>query len=311
MPCLVCLNIAMKPSTPFRPVAKKKKRLPFGKKRAQQRAARQEVLEEIKQNPIGGYGLYHVLDDAGLISEETKDELAPLITRIEQRLHLADDALKITLPMPFEPITDIEHDTLTSVIGQGLREFGQQAPHLKEPLLLAELFGLNDMLRRHLTHTASIAYEIKLEHVLAPLLKACGKRLPFYRPDRMVNAKPGDYFHVTQLRRSKQKFSRAFIEERNIQEDEVVRVEEVWDKGYLCARRLSYTASYTREWAFDYLDRRLPLDESLTAINKDEGTLYRLHYKYNDTIADFIELYQAHLEDHSEDPSQYRPTGPR
>jgi len=28
-------------------------------KRQEQRAARQEVLEEIKQNPIGGYGLYH------------------------------------------------------------------------------------------------------------------------------------------------------------------------------------------------------------------------------------------------------------
>ena len=301
----------MNPPTRLRPVAKKKKRLLFGKKRAEQRAARHEVLEEIKQNPIGGYGLYHVLDDAGLLSKDTKEDLASLIASIEQRLHLPDDALTITLPLPFEPITDIEHDTLTSVIGQALREFAQKLPGLKEPLLLAELFGLNDMLKRHAEHTASIDYEAHLEHVLAPLLKACGTRLPFYRPDRMVNAQPGDYFHVTQLRRSKQKFSRAFLEERNIQEGEVVQIEEIWDKGYLFVRRLSYTASYSREWTFDYLDRRLPWDDHFTAVNKDEGVLYRLGSKYTDAVRDFIKLYQAHREDRSEDPTRYRPTGPR
>ncbi|MCH8963215.1 MAG: hypothetical protein IH820_18345 [Bacteroidetes bacterium] len=46
-------------------------------KRDEQRAARQEVLEEIKQNPIGGYGLYHLLDDAGLISRDAEKELEP------------------------------------------------------------------------------------------------------------------------------------------------------------------------------------------------------------------------------------------
>lgn len=283
----------------------------FGKKRAEQRAARQEILEEIKQNPIGGYGLYHVLDDAGLISKEAQEELAPLIASIEQRLHLPDDALTITLPMPFEPITDVEHDTLTSVIGQALRNFAQELPDLKEPLRLAEFFGINDMLKRHRENTASMAYEVSLEQILVPLLKSCGKRLPFYRPDRMVNAQAGDYFHITQLQRSKQKFSRQFLKERNIQEGEVVQVEEVWEKGYLCALRLSYAASYSREWTFDYLDRRLPMDDLLTAVNKDEGVLYRLSKKYTDTVIDFIELYQVHLEDRSEDPTQYRPTGPR
>ena len=292
-------------------MAKKKKRLLFGKKRAQQRAARQEVLEEIKHNPIGGYGLYLVLDDAGLISHEARDELAPLIARIEQRLHLPDEALKVVLPMPFEPVTDIEHDTLTSVIGQALREFARALPGLEESLRLVELFGINDMLKRHIKHTASIAYEVRLEQVLVPLLKHCGKHLPYYRPDRMTNAQPGDYFHVTRLKRSRQKFSRQFLEERSIQEGEVVRVAEVWEKGYLCAQRLSYTGEYSREWAFDSLDRKLPRGEHLTAIHKDEGVLYRLDTRYTGVVTDFIELYTAHREDRSDDPTQYRPTGPR
>ena len=292
-------------------MAKKKKRLLFGKKRAQQRAARQEVLEEIKHNPIGGYGLYLVLDDAGLISHEARDELAPLIARIEQRLHLPDEALKITLPMPFEPVTDIEQDTLTSVVGQALREFARALPNLEESLRLVELFGINDMLKRHIEHTASIAYEVRLEQVLVPLLKHCGKHLRYYRPDRTTNAQPGDYFHVTRLKRSRQKFSRQFLEERSIQEGEVVEVAEVWEKGYLCVHRLSYTGEYSREWAFDYLDRKLPRGEHLTAIHKDEGILYRLDTKYTGVVTDFIELYTAHREDRSDDPTQYRPTGPR
>jgi len=69
---------------------------------------------------------YHLLDDAGLISTDAIKELEPLITSIEQRLHLDDEASKIALPMPFEPLTDIEYDTLTSVIAQALREFAQQ-----------------------------------------------------------------------------------------------------------------------------------------------------------------------------------------
>ncbi len=311
--CIAYLNskdIVHSP-TPIRPVAKKKKRLPFGKKRAQQRAARQEVLEEIKHNPIGGYGLYLVLDDAGLISSQTRDELAPLLARIEQRLHLPDEALKIVLPMPFEPVTDIEQDTLTSVIGQALREFARALPTLDESLRLPELYGINDMLKRHIEHTASIAFEVRLEQVLVPLLKHCGKAFQFFRADRMTNAQPGDFVHITRLKRSRQRFAQQFLAERRIQEGEVVQVVEVWEKGYLCARRLSYTGEYTQEWAFDYLDRTLPRGEHLTAIHKDEGGLYRLYPKYTGAVTDFIDLYKAHLEDHSDDPNQYRPTGPR
>jgi len=54
----------------------------------------------------------------------------------------------------------------------------------------------------------------------------------------MCNAQPGDFFRVTQLRRSRQKFSRKFMEERNIDEGEIVQIDEVWDKGYLRAQRL-------------------------------------------------------------------------
>ena len=286
-------------------------RLLFRKKRDEQRAARHEVLEEIRQNPIGGYGLYHLLDDAGLLSRDAKKELEPFITSIEQRLHLDDEALKIALPMPFEPLTDIEYYTLTSVIAQALREFAQALPRLDEQLRLAELLGINDTLQRHVPYTASIVYEVSLEQVLHPLLQHCGEKLPFYRPDRMTNAQPGDFFRVTELRRSKQKFSRKFIEERNIQEGEIVQVDEVWDKGYLRAQRLTRTSTYSREWHFDYLQRSLPNEEHLTAVHKDEGELYRLNTRYEGAVARFIALYQAHMEDQSIDPAKYQPTGPR
>ncbi len=286
-------------------------RLLFRKRRAEQRAAKQEVLEEIRQNPIGGFGLYQLLDDAGLISRDAKKELKPLITSIEQRLHLDDEALKISLPMPFEPITDVEYDTLTAVIGKALREFARALPHLDEQLRLVELLGINDTLQRHVPHTAAIVYEVSLEQILHPLLLYCGKHLPFYRPDRMSNAQPGDFFRITELRRSKQKFSRKFIEERNIDEGEIVQVDEVWDKGYLRAQRLTRTSKYSREWRFDYLQRSLPNEEQLTAVHKDEGELYRLNTKYEGAVIRFIGLYQAHMEDQSIDPTTYQPTGPR
>ena len=79
----------------------------------------------------------------------------------------------------------------------------------------------------------------------------------------------------------------------------------------MCARRLSYTATYSRAWVFDYLQRTLPKDERFTAVNKDEGALYRLNNKYVRPVLDFIDLYRAHLEDRSEDPTMYRPTGLR
>ena len=300
----------MNPPTTLRPVAKKKKRLLFGKKRAQQQAARQEILEEIKHNPIGGYGLYHVLEDAGLLSKETKKELQPIIARIAPRLNLNEEALKITLPMQFEPITDIEHDTLTAVIGKALKEFGRAIPNLEDSLRLAELFGLNDMLERHLKHTAAIDYEVRLEQILVPLLKHCGKRLPYHRPDRLPNAQPGDFFHITMLRRSKQRFAKQFMAERNIEEGEVVQVDEVWEQGYLRARRLSYASTYSRAWMFEYLNRQLPQEGHLTVVQKDEGLLYRLNARYEKVINQFVTLYRAHLPDQSEDPTMYRPIGP-
>lgn len=286
-------------------------RLLSRKKRDEQRAARQEVLEEIVQNPIGGYGLYRVLDDAGLISREAKKELEPLIASIEQRLHLGEDELKITLPMPFDPITDVEQDTLTAVMAQALQEFADELPRLDEQLRLIELLGINDMMQRHLDHTASIVYEVSLEHVLHPLLQHCGEKLPFYRPDRMANARRGDFFRITQLRRSRQKFSKQFIEERNIQEGEIVQVEEVWDKGYLCALRLVRTADYSREWTFDYIGQKLPNERLLTAVHKKEGELYRISDKYEAAIRRFISLYQLHMDDQSLDPGIYQPKGPR
>ena len=281
------------------------------KKRTEQRVAEQEVLEEIRQNPIGGYGLYHVLDDAGLLSRRAKKELAPLIAGIAQRLHLDEESLKISLPMPFEPITDVEYDTLTFVIGQALQEFARELPHADEPLRLAQLLGINDMLERHVSDTAAITYEVSLEQILYPLLQHCGERLPFYRPDRRSNARPGDFFCVTQLRRSRQKFSRTFIEERNLQEGEIVQVEEVWDKGYVCVLRLMHTSDYSREWTFDYIQRKLPMERLLTAIHHEEGELYRMNTRYEGAVLRFIGLYQLHMKDQSIDPAKYQPTGPR
>lgn len=287
------------------------KRLLSRKKRNEQRAARQEVLEEIRQNPIAGYGLYRLLDDAGLIAKEAKEELEPLVAGIEQRLHLGEEALKITLPMSYEPITDIEYDTLTSVIAQALQEFAQELPDLDETLRLPELLGLNDMLERHIAHTAAIDYEVSLEHVLFPLLHHCGKKLSFYRPDRRRNAQPGDFFRITQLRRSRQKFSKKFIEERNIENKEIVQVDALWDKGYVRVQRLARTSEYTREWQFEYLERALPNEGRLTVVHKDEGELYRLNTKYEAAVVRFIALYQAHMDDQSVDPETYQPTGSR
>lgn len=287
------------------------KRLQLRKKRAEQQAARQEVLAEIKVNPIGGYGLYHLLDDAGLISEEAKEALAPLIARIEQRLHLDDDKLTISLPMPYDPITDIEHDTLTSVIGQALHQFAQHLPHLNEAQRLARLLGVNNMLQRHVPHTAAIAYEVGLEQVLYPLLQHCGDKLTYYRPDRMSNAQPEDYFRITGLRSSKQKFARPFLQERNLQENEIVRIKEVWEKGYLCVQRLSHTAAYSRAWTFYQIQHAIPQDDTITAIHEDEGDLYRVRPRHDDAVAQFIDLYRRHMDDRSEDPTIYQPIGPQ
>ena len=167
------------------------------------------------------------------------------------------------------------------------------------------------MLQRHVCHTAAIAYEVSLEQILHPLLLYCGKYLPFYRPDRRGNAQPGDFFRITELRRSKQKFSQKFLKERNIDEGEIVQVDEVWDKGYLRAQRLTRTSTYSREWRFDYLQRSLPNQERLTAVHNEEGELFRLNTKYEGAVLRFIGLYQAHMEDQSIDPTTYQPTGPR
>ena len=281
------------------------------KRRAAQRAARQEILTELQENPIGAYGLYHLMEDAGLLDAKTKEELAPSIARVEQRLSLRDEDLIIALPLPFEPITDIEHDTLTLVIGDALREFAQGLPDLNEPLRLAQLLGINDMLERHLTHTASISYEVSLEQILVPLLLHCADRLPYYRPDRLCNAQPQDFFRITNLKRSKQKFSSKFILERALQEQEIVCLEDVWPKGYMQVQRFTYTASYSKTWTFYRIGKSIPKKAHLTVVHNEEGMLYRLHARYDAAVRRLIDLYSQHREDYSPDATTYQPIGPR
>jgi hypothetical protein len=281
-----------------------KYRWQFWRKRAAQRAARNEVLAEIRQNPVGAYGLYHLLDDAGLLTRAAKRELAPLMAAIAQRLDHGED-VPVSLALPFAPLTDPEHDTLTSLLGQALRGFARALPRLDETQRLARLLGVNDLMARLAPYGAAITHEVRLEDVLLPLLQACGRHLPYYRPDRVCNAQPGDFFRVTRLQKSTQVFPPAFIAERGLEADEILRVEAVWDGGFLQARRLGRTSGYARVWTFG--GRPLPKAGPLTVLHQAEGELYRLPERYSGAADRFVGLYEVHRRDRSADPAQYQP----
>jgi len=273
-----------------------------------QKAAYQEVVEELRTNPIGGYGLYHLLDDADMLSKAAKKELEPLVIKVENRLRLKDEELIFELPLNYEPITDEEYDTLTFLIAELIRAFLDNLSHGSERLILAELMGINDTLERHIGHTSSLRRELSLEQVLVPMLHHCGDVIHQERSRRReVYLRPGDYFHVRNLARSKRWFPGHYLAERRLNRDEVVRVDEVWHKGYFQARRINHSARYTRRWKFFRLRKKLPKDNDLAAVYLEEGRVYRLETKFMDPIYRFTQLFEAHAPDYSYDPDRYQP----
>ena len=273
-----------------------------------QLAAHREVVEELRTNPIGGYGLYHLMDDAGMLSKSAKKELEPLIIKVENRLRFKDEDLIFELPLNFEPISDEEYDTLTFLIAELIRKFVDELPHASERLRLAELIGINDTLHRHIGHTSSLRRELSLEQILAPILHHCGEVIkPVGSRKIHVDLRPGDYFLVRSLARSKRYLPGHYLAERRLNREEVVRVHEVWGKGYFVAKRMNHTARYTRRWKFFRLRKRLPKDNTLAVVYAKEGRIYRLPTKFMDPIHTFTQLFEAHAPDYSYDPERYQP----
>ncbi|MEM6646389.1 MAG: hypothetical protein AAF730_09055 [Bacteroidota bacterium] len=279
-------------------------------RRRKQEVARNEVLEAFYTDPIAGYGLYHLLRDAGLLSAAAQDELQPLVANAAHRLTLDEAALRIQLPMQFEPLTDIEHDTLTYVIARAIEELLRDLPSTDAPLRLAELKGLNTTLERHRDDTASFTHELRLADVLAKLVRCCGTAIDFERADRSVNVEVGDFFVVTDLKQARRRFIKAFLDERNMDAAEVLQVVDVWPHGYLRVERFGKQVAYSQEWFFQRPYRALPKEPTQAVVHRREGQLYRLSPGYAEAVARFIALYQQHQADHSPDPTHYRPTGP-
>ena len=272
-----------------------------------QLAAQKEVVEELRTNPIGGYGLYHLMDDAGLLSNSAKKELEPLVRKVENRLKFRDEELIFDLPLNFEPITDEEYDTLTFLIAEVIRKFVENLPHTSERLRLAELMGINDTLERHIGHTSSLRRELNLEQILLPLLQHCGETIDKERYGKHITLRPGDYFHVRNLARSKRWLPGHYLVERRLNRGEIIRVEEPWQKGYFLAKRINHSARYTRRWKFFRLRKKLRKDNSLAVVFSEEGRGHRLSTKFMDPIYRFTQLFEAHAPDYSYDPERYQP----
>ena len=275
-----------------------------------QRAAHKEVLEVLRSSPIAGYGLYHLLDDAGLISNRTKTELEPLLIQVEKRLRLNDSELELTLPLKYEPMTDEEFDTLTYLIGELIRNFIEALPYNSAELTLAELRGINSTLEKHIGETSSLKREVMEEQVLFPLLRAWGEEFKPYDLFKTREIRAGDYFHVRNLARSMRWFPKAYVIERRLNRGEVVRVLDVWRKGYLHVERLGYKARYTRKWRIRRTRQQLPKDNKEAVVYHQEGRLYRLDPLFVNPVLEFTELFQHHSIDYSSDPERYRPRVP-
>ncbi|GAB5521312.1 MAG: hypothetical protein RhofKO_35630 [Rhodothermales bacterium] len=278
--------------------------------RRKQEVAHNEVLEAFYTDPIAGYGLYHLMRDADLLSEAAQEDLQPLVANAAHRLTLDEDDLRIQLPMQFEPLTDVEHDTLTYVIARAIDELLRDLPRADEPLRLAELMGINATLERHIEDTASFTHELRLSQVLSKLVQCCGTPIEFRRPDQSVNAQEGDFFIVTDLKQARRRFLKEFLLERDLEPGAVLQIIDVWPHEYLRVERFSKQVAYSKEWFFQRPYRALPQKPNQAVVHRREGSLYRLDARYENAVTRFIELYQQHQADQSPDPSQYQPTGP-
>lgn len=270
-------------------------------------AAQREVVEELRTNPIGGYGLYHLMNDAGLLTKAAREELAPLIAKVENRLRFKDEELIFKLPLNFEPITDEEYDTLTYLIAEVIRNFAETLSHTPKRLLLAELIGINDTLERHIGHTSSLRRELSLEEILVHLLQRCGQIISEHKYGHNLLVRPGDYIHIRNIARSKRWLPKSYLIERRMNRGEVVRVVEVWPKGYVLVKRTDNTARYTKRWKFFRIRKKLRKDNTLAVVFLAEGRIYRLQSNFIDPIYRFTQLFQAHTPDYSYDPERYQP----
>ncbi|MFK7846857.1 MAG: hypothetical protein AB8G77_16270 [Rhodothermales bacterium] len=232
-------------------------------------AAKKEVIAELRQNPFGGYGLYHIMNDAGLLSVNAKAELAPLIAHVEKRMDLSEEDLVVNLPLKFEPLTDEEHDTLTYVIAKALREFINTIRTHQGRFRLAAITGIIDMLERHTEHTASIHFEITLEELLGPILNHCGEQGPL--SDEYAHMGRGFYIQLGNLERSGKFFPSSYVDERALQPGEVVCVTKKLQNNYFRVMRFNYACNYTQRWYLNKSRTVLSTDNAVAVVNRKEG----------------------------------------
>ena len=279
-------------------------------RRAEQAAAAQEVQVALREDPVAGYGLYHILADAGLLTSSAQAELADLIAQVETRLRLPAEERVIKLPMAFEPITDVEHDTLTLVIGEAMAQYVASLPGTDEPQRLAGLVGLVDTLERHAGHTARLTLEVDFDAFLLRLLRHCGERelRAHRRTDRL---QPGDFVQIVRPGKAPGRMATRYIKQRRIEKHEVAIVETLWPQQLIVVERLLRTAAYTRPWPFPTVNKHLSNDPTRAVIHAEEGDFFRLSPRYRSAAGRLIAAFRANAEDRSQDPGIYQPVGPR
>lgn len=282
-------------------------RFNFRLERRRKQAAYQEVVEAFQSDPIAAYGLYLLVNDSGLLSRRAQRRLRPFVENVEHRMQLTDDALKIKIPMDFDPITDVEHDTLTYVIAEALREFTRDIDSVKDKLLLAQMRGINSILERHASHTASISFEIDICAVVGKLLDRCAKGKKYQQPDGTSNIEDGDYFVVSRLRQFDTSFTKSYRDERNLKVGDIVECTTDWGRGYVTAFRLSGESNYTRIWSIHQVRKALTPDSALVIIHEKEGHFVSPLPHYRSAVNNFVELICTHDLDRSPDPTTYSP----
>lgn len=278
--------------------------LPFVRDYLQKSAAKKEVLAELHTNPFGGYGLYHLMNDAGELSTDAKEELAPIIAKVERRMELREEDLTIELPLKYDPLTDEEHDTLTFAIANALKTFVAEFPKMDKRLRLAEITGINDLLERHMDDTACIHFEIELEKILDPIFTHAARKISF---ESLYQAQGGVYMELRDFKGSRRLFHDEYLKERRLRKKEFVRVKKVIRKGYVEVQRFNYSSFYTRRWHLSHISHRLPRDNSIAAAHHKEGEIYALPQLYRQPIANLIDLYLYHMQDKSYDTTKYQP----
>ena len=247
------------------------------------------------------------MNDNGLLTDEAQEKLSPLVENVRHRLSLQDSDLKLHLPLKYEPLTDVEYDTVTYLLARAIKEFARDIQYVNDDLLLAEIVGLNDMMERHQPYTASIDIELRLEEILPHLFKRFARPQSFFRADQLPRADVGDYFAILDLEESRRRFPRDYIKERHLRQNEFVRVEKVLKRGFAYVSRLNYVGAYTQKWEFYEAGVIQPADPFSAIVYWKEGQLFKVDPRYQQHIDTFIANYLDHMTDRSVDPTHYQP----